>query len=69
MDLGEPQHARTMDDNAVALHEVFSSLRRAGFTESQALYLCAAVLTKRLGERDYDRLRRLLEGPDPAAGD
>lgn len=34
-----------MDDDAVRLHELYSSLTRAGFTEDQALKLVAEVMT------------------------
>lgn len=39
---------RTMDDDTVRLHEVYTSLRLAGFTEREGLYLAGLVLLKRL---------------------
>lgn len=35
----------SMDEAAVATHEYFTSLLKAGFTEEQALNLVAAVLS------------------------
>lgn len=36
---------RTMDEDAVRLHELYLSLVAGGFTEDQALYLIGHVLT------------------------
>lgn len=36
----------TMDEAAIALHELFLSLQRAGFTEQQALYLVRQTLAQ-----------------------
>lgn len=35
---------RTMDEDAVRLHELFLSLQAGGFTETQALYLVGHVM-------------------------
>lgn len=52
-----------MTDDAIALHEIFTSLQQAGFTHDEALSLTAAVL---VGQRDAMRAVRqvLSNGPD-----
>ena len=34
----------SMKESAIAVHEYFTSLQEAGFTEAQALYLTAEVV-------------------------
>lgn len=49
-DAEQPSSARTMDDDAVQLHELYTSLCRGGFTQREALYLTGLVLVRRLPE-------------------
>lgn len=44
----DPAPSKTLDDQAVILHEIFQSLMRAGFTEDQAIRIVAEVVTYRL---------------------
>lgn len=54
----DPDDARTMRDDCVALHEIYVSLREAGFTEDEALCLIGYVL---VGKRKaLLEVRRLL---------
>lgn len=39
----------TLDADAAQMHEMFTSLRKAGFTEGQAIHL-VALLVDRLGD-------------------
>lgn len=51
---------RTMNEDAVRLHELYLSLRAGGFSESQALYLVGHVMA---GNRPaLMEVRRLLDG-------
>lgn len=43
----DPRPSKTLDDQAVILHEIFQSLLRAGFTETQALTIVAEVVCYR----------------------
>lgn len=42
----------TMNDDAIALHEVFTSLISAGFTEKQAMDLVTKLLLAQAPDQD-----------------
>jgi hypothetical protein len=50
----DPQPHGPMDDAAIAMHELYSSFRRAGFTRSEALTVIAKtsaeIITAQMGE-------------------
>lgn len=46
--MGDPEPLRTLDDDAIRLHELYRSLAHAGFDEHQALYLTGLVLLRRI---------------------
>lgn len=59
----QPSDQRTLDDQAVVLHELYQSLCRAGFQQDEAIALCGWVLVGRDGA--LNMVRRLLDGrPD-----
>jgi alkylhydroperoxidase family enzyme len=41
----DPSPTWTLKESAISAHEVFTTLREAGFTEDQALKLVALVMT------------------------
>lgn len=64
----QPSDQRTLDDQAVILHELYQSLRRAGFTADEAISLCGWVLIGRQGA--LSQVRGLLDGgPHPPTTD
>lgn len=59
----QPSDQRTLDDQAVILHELYQSLQRAGFDQDEAIALCGWVLVGRQGA--LNMVRGLLDGgPD-----
>lgn len=55
---------RTLDDDTVRLHELHTSLVRAGFTEREALFLTGLVLLRRLPD---DLIAQVQEDADAAS--
>lgn len=62
----QPSDQRTLDDQAVVLHELYQSLQRAGFDQSEAIALCGWVLVGRDGA--LNMVRRLLDGRPDSPG-